>query len=128
MVGTNLVTATLLGDRNVHSARAKPASQAGSRAFVLRQDSTALVGSANATITASGSVRERGTLNENNFVLTSALSKDGTSPFYLSISHGTEAIIGWLEFRTGPSNAVSGTLLWPREGGGAPVLLEAGPQ
>jgi plastocyanin len=130
--GTNLYTAQLLAERNVFNTRSNPFTEAGQRPLVFKQlsiEPLQNLGSALATITSSGTVRVRGSLIEQRkFSLTSALSRDETSPFYLSLKGGTEIVIGWLDFNKSADATVSGTLLWTQPSPGAPLMIEVTPQ
>jgi hypothetical protein len=44
------------------------------------------------------------------------LARNGDCPFYLSLSHGSEIVAGWLNFSVPPAPAASGTVLWVGSG------------
>ena len=112
----------LLGDRNVFNPSSNPAPQAGLRSFVLLStNATTVVPMAittnSAKITTSGLVTLRGALGDGRrFTLANALARHGDSPFYLSLSKGSEVVMGWMNFPGGSSNAVAGDLAWVRTG------------
>ena len=123
-------TAALAGDRNIFNPIANPAQQAGLRSFVLEraQDSaTAAVGLSR--ISRAGFTSVRGNLSDGRrFSVSSALSRNGDSPFYLSLNHGSEVVIGWLNFPAGQGPAASGTVLWVQTGTNAfATTLQAAP-
>jgi subtilisin family serine protease len=107
----------LIGDRNVFNAKNNPAPQAGLRGFVLQAAENALVTAAtgSSSISTAGAAKVKGRLNDGRaFSVGSLLAKNGDCPFYLSFNHGSEAVIGWLNFPAAP--AASGTVLWVRSG------------
>jgi hypothetical protein len=119
--GTNLFVSQLFAERNSFDARTNPAPQAGVRSFILNSlpDRT-FIGSGQASISASGSVRIQGRWSNNNtFSLASTLFQTGYSggnvPFYLSYFGGTEIVIGLPNFRAHPDD-ITGVLEWVRSG------------
>jgi len=109
----------VFADRNVFDARFNPAQQAGSRAFILeRADATpADAASAVSRINTAGSTHVRGRLMDGRpFATASSLAKNGDFPFYLSLHHGSEVLIGWLNFPAGQQPLSGGTVLWVNAG------------
>jgi subtilisin family serine protease len=107
------------GDRNVFNPRLNPAAQAGLRHFILqRADNTAVEAGVGAgKISAGGAASVSGSLDDGTkFRTASLLAKNGDCPFYLSLSHGNEVVIGWLNFPTTASPTASGTVLWVQSG------------
>src|SRR5262249_27944483 len=91
----------------------------GYRAFVLeRADDLALTAATGAgTISTSGAARIRGKLADGrSFSTSTTLAKNGDCPLYLSFNHGTEVVIGWLNFPSGPTPAADGTVFWMKSG------------
>jgi subtilisin family serine protease len=112
----------LSGYRNVFDASTNPALQAGSRAFVLEQapDLARAAATGISHISRSGKARVRGRLNDGRaFSAGSLLARNGDCPFYLSLSHGSEMVIGWLNFPAPPAPAANGTVLWVGNGANA---------
>ena len=111
-------TSELLGDRNVFNASANPAQQAGLHSFILeRAQDGAAAATGFSRISLGGGTNVRGKLSDGRpFSTASALAKNGDCPFYLSRNHGTELVIGWLNFPAGPGLAASGTVLWVSTG------------
>ncbi|MEK7706813.1 MAG: S8 family serine peptidase, partial [Verrucomicrobiota bacterium] len=104
--------AALAGDRRVFNSQVNPAPQAGQRAFLLERAesiaSTAATGLSKIATTGRASVG--GALNDGRkFSVANTLAKNGDYPFYLSLSKGSEVMIGWLNFPAGSSNAAAGT-------------------
>jgi hypothetical protein len=65
----------------------------------------------------SGATRVRGKLSDGRvFSAGSLLAKNGDYPFYLSLNHGNELVIGWLNFPPTNAPTASGTVLWVRNG------------
>jgi thermitase len=124
-------TSRLYCDRNVFKARSNPAAQAGLRLFRLDRASDNAVADATGTsrINVAGVATIRGKLRDKrSFAMTSALSKNGDCPFYVSFNRGSEVIIGWLIFPAGQPSATSGLLLWLKTGnGGFASPLESSP-
>jgi hypothetical protein len=109
--------AGLFGSRNVFNAQSNPAPQAGRRSFALlsADGNAATAGAGSATIAASGTARFKGTLSDGRrFSSSTVLAKNGACPFYLSLSRGSEVMIGWLNF--GPAADANGTVLWVKSG------------
>ena len=125
----NSLTSPLLARRNVFNARTNPAPQAGQRSFVLQQPTDTGVetfASASARISAAGTVSFSGALADSRrFSKSSALGSDGEAPFYLSLNHGHELLIGWLNFGDGSSPAVGGQIFHATPDVPAVVILEA---
>ena len=71
----------------------------------------------------------RGKLNDGrSFSTSNALAKNGNYPFYLSLNHGTEMVIGWLNFAAGQGPIASGTVQWINTGTNAfATTLQAAP-
>jgi hypothetical protein len=89
------------------------------RAFILeRADDTAITAATGSSlISRNGRARVRGKLDDGRvFSAASVLARDGDYPFYLSLRHGNEVVIGWLNFPAAPSPAATGTVLWVRSG------------
>jgi hypothetical protein len=122
-------TAVLLCDRNVFNARSNPAAQAGLRLFRFDRasDNTAADAAGSSRISRSGAVSLHGKLSDKrSFALTSALAKTGDCPFYVSLSRGSEIIIGWLNFPAGQPSTTSGVVIWTKVGAsGFAAALEA---
>ena len=109
----------LAGDRNVFNAQLNPASQAGQCGFVLQRADTNAVAAATGTssISKSGAATMRGKLADGRaFSVTSSLAKNGDCPFYLSLTRGSEVLIGWLNFPDGQLATASGAVLWVKTG------------
>jgi hypothetical protein len=106
--GTNLLTSDLLADRNVFNPPAHPAPQAGRHFFLLQPPSDVQgqsIGMTSTRISPSGKTQIHGSFNDGQkFSLGTAISKDDNVPFYISLSRGTEAIIGWLQFGKTPED------------------------
>ena len=112
--GTNVLISSVVAERNVFHSRTNPAPQAGRRSLILQPApdlSGQSIGLDRATIGKAGTVRIHGALNDGRkFSFSTALSKDGRAPFYVSLSRGTGAIVGWLFFGRSPNDLVSGEL------------------
>ncbi|HEY2084285.1 MAG TPA: hypothetical protein VGI88_16005, partial [Verrucomicrobiae bacterium] len=107
------------GDRNVFSPRLNPAAQAGLRHFILqRADNTTVEAGVGAgKISTGGAANVSGSLDDGTkFRTASLLAKNGDCPFYLSLSHGNEVVIGWLNFPKTADPTASGTVLWVQSG------------
>jgi len=120
----------MTGDRNVFNSWSNPAQQAGLRSFVLeRAQDNSTAASGLSRISLSGAANVRGQLSDGrSFNTTSALAKNGDCPFYLSLNHGAEMVIGWLNFAAGQGPIASGTVLWIRTGTNAfAATLQAAP-
>ena len=107
------------GDRNVFNAKLNPAAQAGLRNFILeRADNTkAEAGVGEGKISMAGAANVSGSLEDGTkFKTASMLAKNGDCPFYLSLSKGSEVVIGWLNFPKVANPTASGTVLWVRSG------------
>ncbi len=114
-------TSRLYCDRNVFNARSNPAAQAGLRLFRLdcASEGTAAEVTGSGRIPTGGAVSIRGKLRDKrSFAITSALGRAGDCPFYLSLSRGSEVIIGWLSFPAGQPSTTGGVLLWLKGGAG----------
>jgi hypothetical protein len=111
--------AVVTADRNVFNAQSNPASQAGKRAFVL-QSAEPSVGTAAVGVTwtsLNGVTTVRGKLHDGRpFATTSVLAKNGDFPFFLPLSRGSEEMIGWLNFSSAQTSAVTGTVTWVNTG------------
>jgi hypothetical protein len=124
----------LSADRNVFNARWNPAQQAGVRAFVLQTtgDASGPAASGWNRIGRGGRASLRGRLQDRHgFAMASALSRNGDCPFYLSFNRGSEVVLGWLNFPSGPQPSASGTLLWldsGTNGVSANLLAASAPQ
>jgi hypothetical protein len=46
----------------------------------------------------------------------SSLAENGDYPFYLSLNHGTELVIGWLNFPAAREPAAGGSVVWSNTG------------
>jgi thermitase len=107
------------GDRNVFNSRLNPPAQTGLRDFILqRADNTAVEAGVGAgKIAASGTTSVSGSLdNGTKFRTASLLAKNGDCPFYLSLSKGSEVVIGWLNFPRADNPTATGTVLWVKSG------------
>jgi hypothetical protein len=107
------------GDRNVFNAQLNPAAQAGLRGFILQRTDDARVeaGVGEGKISTSGSANVSGSLQDGTkFRAASMLAKNGDCPFYLSLSKGSEVVIGWLNFPKVADPTASGTVLWVKSG------------
>ncbi len=106
------------GDRNVFNPQLNPAQQAGIRSFILeRADNNAMAAAASSNISSGGAVRVRGKLADGRpFSAGSTLAKNGDYPFFLSLNHGDEIVIGWLNFPAVQNPAINGTVLWLKTG------------
>jgi len=110
--------AEVSADRNVFNSKYNPAAQAGLRNFILQRMNTTIEAATGAgKISTAGKTSVRGRLEDDRaFSTASALARNGDCPFYLSLSKGTEIVIGWLNFPTTPDPTASGTVLWVRTG------------
>jgi hypothetical protein len=108
----------LSGDRNVFNSHVNPATQAGSRAFVLeRAEDNVSAASGSSRISLGGSTNVRGILSDGRrFGAGSILAKNGDCPFFLSLNRGNEVVIGWLNFPAGQGPVANGTVLWVKSG------------
>jgi hypothetical protein len=127
--GSSLSVPVLL-QRNVFSL-ANPAPEAGHHVFALQRpepDPPLTVITAAANITPSGGVTIQGVFrNSIVFVRGSAVAKDGSVPFYLSLGLGAEVLSGWLNF-SGGDQAGSGQVFWVHGGrSGVTLLNQVGP-
>lgn len=122
----------VVSDRNVFNALFNPAQQAGVRSFILeRAQDNAAAAAGMSRISPGGSTNVRGKLSDGRvFATASALARNGDCPFYLSMNHGNEVVIGWLNFPATQSPAASGTVLWVQTGTNsfATMLQAASPQ
>jgi hypothetical protein len=110
-------TSAMAGDRNVFSSQFRPAQQAGNRSLTLSRSDETEAANGLSKIAVNGVTRVRGTLVDGRpFATASALSKSGDCPFYLSLNHGTEVVIGWLNFPIGQGPSANGTVLWVKSG------------
>lgn len=110
--------AEVSGDRNVFNSRFNPAQQAGQYTFVLEQaENSVAAATGSSVIGTSGSARVKGRLSDGRVFSTgSRLAKNGDCPLYLSLSRGSEAVIGWLNFPASPAPTASGTVVWVQTG------------
>jgi hypothetical protein len=68
-------------------------------------------------ISMAGSANVSGSLQDGTkFKTASMLAKNGDCPFYLSLSKGSEVVIGWLNFPKVANPTASGTVLWVKSG------------
>jgi hypothetical protein len=113
--GTNVFISSLLADRNVFNSRTNPAPQAGHRSLILQPAPDLAgqgIGLVQTTVSASGTTKIHGALNDGQkFSFSTAVSKEGRIPFYVSLSRGAEAMVGWLHFGKAP-NDLTGSVLW----------------
>jgi subtilisin family serine protease len=111
-------TSEIAGNRNVFNPRLNPALQTGLRSFTLQQvDNPSGVANGMSRIFAGGNVSVRGHLGDGRpFILASTLAKNGDFPFYLSLHHGAELVIGWLDFPAGAEPAAGGSVVWLNTG------------
>jgi plastocyanin len=120
----------LFAERNVFNASSAP-PETGPFSFVLARtpdEGGATVGRATAFVHRSGTVLVEGKLtNGRTFSQSTALSSEGDLPFYLSLSHGVEVMIGVLNVSGSPA-AVTGSLFWSKaEANGFSTTLLVGP-
>jgi len=110
-------SAQVSGDRNVFNARLNPAPQAGIRGFMLeRADDAASAASGAGRISKNGGTRLHGKLADGRaFSAGSTVAKNGDYPFYLSLHHGDETVIGWISFSAGQPET-AGTVIWVNSG------------
>jgi plastocyanin len=121
----------LFAARNVFNATTAPATQAGVSHFALQRtpdDGGAVFGQATARIGLIGDVLINGKVtNGPAFSQATALSQDGDFPFYVSLSHGVEVVIGVLNASGSPA-AVTGSVFWSKaETNGFSTTLVAAP-
>lgn len=110
-------TSAMSGERNVFNAQLHPATQAGTRTLKLSRADQSEAADGLSKISANGATRVRGTLVDGRaFSTASALSRNGDCPFYLSLNHGTEVVIGWLNFPASQGPSANGTVLWVKSG------------
>jgi hypothetical protein len=114
-IGPDLFTSDVLAVKGAFSGT-NPAPQAGQRTFALLrrpEDGGSTVAKGSAQISLGGTVKTQGKFTDGRAFSSSAvLAADGSSPFYLSLSGGTEIVTGWLGFGTNANGGVSGTLWW----------------
>jgi hypothetical protein len=117
-IGNGAWTSEIAGNRNVFNPRLNPAPQTGLRSFTLQQvDSPSDVANGISRISAGGNVSVHGHLGDGQrFVTASTLAKNGDYPFYLSLHHGAELVIGWLNFPAGAEPAAGGSVVWLNTG------------
>ena len=113
--GTNIFISDLLADRNVFNSRTNPAPQGGHRSFIL-QPAPDLAGQGmglvQTSVSKSGTTKIKGALNDGEkFSLSTAISKDGSVPIYVSLTRGSAALVGWLHLGKTP-NDLAGSTLW----------------
>src|SRR5581483_9189355 len=87
--------------------------------FILQRADNASVEAATGSgkISMSGAASVRGLLGDGRrFGTKSLLGRNGDCPFYLSLSKGSEVVIGWLNFPTIPNPTASGEVVWVRTG------------
>jgi len=112
----NLVVSDLMAERNTFNRLTNISPQTGIRHFVLKRDSlaeAATLGMGKALIHSDGNVQSSGVLSvRGKFTFSSTLGRTGDNPFYLSLSKGTESIIGTFHFGTGPGPFVGGDFYW----------------
>ena len=110
--------AALAGDRGVFNPKLNPAAQAGRHSFLLEHTGPGTtVATGLSRITTAGRALVGGVLGDGRkFSGANALAKNGDYPFYLSLSRGSEVVIGWLNFPAGNSNAAAGTMAWVKGG------------
>jgi subtilisin family serine protease len=104
----------LSGARNVFNGRLNPAQQAGLHPFVLQPANNPAVTAATGTshIARNGFATVHGRLsNGPSFRVASSLAKNGDCPFYVSLNHGGEIVIGWLNFASQAPNVSGRTVL-----------------
>lgn len=111
--------AKLSADRNVFSALNNPAPQAGNVNFVLQRaaQNPDAVANGLSRIAINGATKVKGALLDGRkFSRASTLARNGDYPFYLSLSGGTEVVIGWVNFPSASIAAANGTVVWARTG------------
>jgi len=102
----NTLTSSLLANR-----RPSPPPGPGRRLFSLVDDAGEPIVNAAAYIGTVGNVIVQGVLQHSrNFNFATSLASDGSVPFYLSSSRGSEVIMGWLQFGSDGGSTVSGQL------------------
>jgi hypothetical protein len=121
----------LFAERNVFNASSALPPVTGGIPFVLTRtpdEGGATVGRASAFVGRSGAVSIEGKLTDGRtFSQFTVLSSNGDLPFYVSLSHGVEVMIGVLNLSGSPP-AVTGSLFWSKaEANGFSTTLVAGP-
>ncbi len=122
----------LAGDRGTFDARTQPALQAGKYTVVIPGNVGKTVsrqgdGYAAVTVNANGTVLLTGTLADGTHVSqSSAISKNGEWPVYVSLYAGRGSLLGWLTFTNRTSDDVSGRLSWIRPAVATSRLFAAG--
>jgi hypothetical protein len=124
VVGTNVVASRLAAQRTVTAVAGPAPYHAGTRRFVIASpeaNGPVPVGTGTARIGLTGLVRFTGTWeNGRRFVFDSGIGQGGSAPFYVSLSGGAEAVLGWVNFPAKSLNSISGGLDWLKtETGGA---------
>jgi plastocyanin len=124
----------VLGYPAGYNARSSPAPQSGQRPFVLKWTllpDAAEAGSGVAYINPSGAVNARGNLVDGRkFVAVTTLAANGLAPFYLSLSRGTDVLIGWLSIPPASDASTRGNLFWTTtapDGVSGPITIAPGP-
>ena len=129
-VGTNSLASPLLAVRKAFDSRT-PAPQKGRYSFELRQlaeQGGQVLVTANADVSSIGQVSIRGKANgSQSFVISTFLVGIGAAPLYLSLDHGNELFIGWLDFGTDFPPYVTGEVFYARISESGVMLLEASP-
>ena len=113
----NTLTSSLLATRRV-------AATSRQTAFSLSDDAGERIVNAIAFISSAGGVRIQGILqSSHSFNFAASIAADGRVPFYVAVNHGSEVIIGWLQF--GGAEPVGGQLYWVSSDFAGVALLNA---
>jgi len=131
-VGTNLVISQLMAERNIFDRITNISPQTGIRHFVLKRDpgsNTDPLGMGKVVIHSGGIVQSSGMLSDRRkFNFSSTLGSTGDSSLYLSLSKGTEVIVGTFHFGPGPGPFVGGDFYWVGPGtNNIPLVAEPAP-
>ncbi|MGZ5543395.1 MAG: DUF7507 domain-containing protein, partial [Limisphaerales bacterium] len=123
---------SLLGDRGTFDARTNPTLHAGKYTVVIPGNVGKTVsrqgdGYGAVTVNANGTVLFTGTLADGTHVSqSSAISKNGEWPVYVSLYAGHGSLLGWLTFTNRPGDDVSGRLSWIRPAVATSALFAEG--
>jgi hypothetical protein len=127
----NLLTSPLVAERNIFNSATNPATQAGLHGFGLQgfsADGPQAIATGTAELTRSGGARVHGSfLAKQNFSFASALSKNGSVPFFLSLGQGRDVLAGWLSFDANGEAVSPGQIYWTHGGGSGVTLLDQTP-
>jgi hypothetical protein len=117
-------TADLVADRLVYSKTQPRAPQAGNYVLIIPgtpQDGSRPGGDSFGTlkVDAGGTILFSGQLADGSKVTqSSALSKKGIWPLFISMNSGSGALVSWIQFTNHPSSDLGGQLLWIKPAGG----------